>query len=225
MVTHKTCIFDIDGTLFDSNSTFDFFEYFFSTTKNYRILKFILGNKLAKIINRVLFRIFSLDLKRMLYIAMLRNKSYSELSFYAKAFCYDFLSYKKKKETFALLKELRTENIYFVTATMDFLAEQIVAYIREELSLENISVGSTKLAYNNNICTGKIEMDLLGKKLYYLFSLGLKRTFDIVVSDDLSDLELMKNSKMSYVVFTKKNYSKWNRMLKKQIFAHKIIET
>ncbi len=225
MVTKKTCIFDIDGTLFDSNSTFDFFEYFFASTRKYKILRSILGFKLAKIINMLFFRIFSLDLKRMLYISMLRNKSYTELSVSAKDFCYNFLAYNKKKETFELLKEFRTENIYFVTATMDFLAEQIVAYIKKELSLENINVGSTKLAYNNNICTGKIKMDLLGNKLYYLYNLGLKSSFDIVASDDITDLELMNNSKMSYIIFTKKNYSKWKRVLKKQNFVYKKIET
>lgn len=221
----KICIFDIDGTIFASNSTFDFLHFSFGKTARYRRTNVLFGNIFSKILNRILFKVFSFDLKRKMYIRILKGKSRTELEEFADIFCSEFLNFRKNNDVIGLISQLKDENICFVSATLDFLSKRIILFLKNLLSLENVTVLSTELLYKNGICTGKIKKDLLNKKLFALNELRVEKPFDFVVSDDLFDIPLMENSRESYVVLTKKNKMKWEKKLKSANFKFKTIDT
>ncbi len=71
----------------------------------------------------------------------------------------------------------------------------------------NADFFASKLEFKNGICTGRISNDLLGAK-NKIFEY---ENIDLVVTDNLSDLELVKKSSKSIILSTPKNIGFWER--------------
>lgn len=83
------------------------------------------------------------------------------------------------------------------SATIDIVAEKIA----NEFSVNYIS---SKLGYYDGICSGKLFLDLLGKKEKFI-----NHDVDLVVTDNVSDLALVKKANSSVILSTDKNFNFW----------------
>ena len=92
-------IFDLDGTLIDSNSTFDFMNYIFGKNLLYKIY----NSFVFKIANRISVKFFSFDFKRILNLSLLKGISKSTLESWAKQFYNDFINNKRIKDEILIL--------------------------------------------------------------------------------------------------------------------------
>lgn len=202
-------IFDICGTLYDSNTTMDFCEYRVSG-KNKIILK-LSKTILAKVINKISVKLFAYDIIRILHIKTLKGLKATEIESDANNFVDNYLENKKIKEVYEILKFHDKENIILVSATIEPVAKAIAK------KLGNLNYRATTLEYQEDRCLGKIKDDLLGKKQHYFKN----KEIEFIITDNKSDLDLCKMAKEVVIVSKKKNLNFWQS---KDLKIQKIIE-
>lgn len=142
------------------------------------------------------------DFIRNIGVGKLAGKTHIELDNEASQFYNSFLSSREIKETHAIIADLRKQGfrIILISATMDFLAKEIGNRISAD------SVFSTSLVYEGEICVGKIEKDLLGKKHLLVEQILAEEeakngeTEIVVITDDKTDIELALLAQRSFVV-------------------------
>lgn len=212
----KIVLCDICGTLYLSNTTFDFLD-FFVKNNSYKFLKRFCLNIVTKKINALVYYFFKIDMIRSLLLLYLHGYSYEYLKSAANEFYLQFLEQRKNDLTLKKLEELRAVGyqIFLVSATIDVVAETIGGH------LNATRIFSTKLLYDKlGVCQGKIDYDLLGNKLPYLIRNNVFPPFDIVITDDFSDLSLIQNAISTYIVTYEKKLRRWNRVINKNILTN-----
>lgn len=204
----KLALIDICDTLYSSNTTFDFIKWMSGKPGGGGIFGFL--KKIpVKAVNKILFLLFRIDIPRWIVIRRLNGLSKDELLLLANRFYEEFLVPRKKKEVHLILQDLKEQNydLILVSATLDFIAETIAG----KLYIDKFF--STQLYYDNNICKGKIKSDLLGRKERLIIPIIHQYNEVITVTDNKSDLPLIKLSSRSIVVSDKKNVSFWKKKL------------
>lgn len=196
----KPIIFDVCWTLYRSNTTFDFIIYVYmeKRIKNFRFL--ILTSKVGKIFFLLLGKLIGRDIYRSMFVGLLKGFTRSDLNDLVENFYYNFLEKKKIDYTFEIFNKIDTQEIVLCSASLDV----VVSYIADYL---NVDFFSSELEFKNDICTGKISKDLLGRKDILLEDENL----ELVVTDNLSDLPLVKKSSKSIILSTPKNVNFWKR--------------
>lgn len=210
---------DICGTLYDSNTTFDFLD--FSIKGN----KYILFRKLSKLIfwkffNKMSFRLLHLDLTRAIAVRFLKGMSREQLAQKMEIFYNESLSLLKQKEVIGIVDKNTSEGkrVILVSATLDFISKKI----SEVMDIKECY--STTLNYNEGICQGTIKSDLLSNKLEFLSSQGFNENFNVSITDNFSDLDLLKVSEESIIITKEKNKARWEKTLQKaDIVNYRII--
>jgi phosphoserine phosphatase len=201
---------DICGTLFNSNTTFDFLDYYFDCHKTYHYFRLFTKTVVWKSFNLCLLKGFGIDLTRILAIRRLKGFTKNELSEMANHFYSNYLMSRKIQPVFQLLELYKSEGrtIILVSATMDFIADEVAQRTEIETSY------STVLQYDKGgRCKGKISMDLLGRKFVSLKGKQLNPPYAVVITDHLSDIDIVKNAFHSILITTSKTEVKWNRLL------------
>ncbi len=202
-------IFDICGTLYNSNTTMDFCEYRAVGIKK-KILK-LSKTILAKVINKLSVKFFNFDLIRVLHIRSLKDLDINALQKDANDFVEQYLENKKIEEVHDILKNYDKNDVILVSATIDIIANAIAQ------KLGGLKYISTTLEYKEDKCLGKIKDDLLGNKQHYFKN----QEIEFIITDNKSDLDLCKMAKEVVIVSKKKNLSFWQS---KDLKIQKIIE-
>jgi phosphoserine phosphatase len=212
---------DICGTLYKSNTTFDFLDYYFDCHKTYHYFRLFTKTVVWKSFNLFLLKCLGIDLTRILAIRRLKGFTRNQLSEMANHFYSDYLMSRKIQPVFQLLELYKSEGrtIILVSATMDFIAVEVARRTEIELSY------STDLQYDKcDRCKGKISMDLLGRKFLFLKGKQLNPPYAVVITDNLSDIDIVKNSLHSILITTSKTEARWKRLLlANQIDKYKLI--
>jgi phosphoserine phosphatase len=209
--TRKIILLDICGTIYRSNTTFDFLDYFFADNIGYKLFCFLFRCKFARLVNKIIAGFCKYDFLRYFSIRFLEGYTEQEILQKAGYFCKEILEHKKQNKIIEIINQnINQQNhIIIVSATLDCVAVQVakVFGINEYYASE--------LEYRNNICTGKIRNDLLDCKLVKIQEKGIAPPFELTISDNFTDIELMKHSKYSYIISRIKRKRKWERILKK----------
>jgi HAD superfamily phosphoserine phosphatase-like hydrolase len=192
----KVAFVDICGTLYDSNTTLDFLTLSNSSFASLR------KNLFSRLLNKISRSVIRYDFIRNIGVGKLAGKTHTELNNEALQFFNSYLSSREIKETHAIIADLRKEGfkIILISATMDFLAREI----GNRLSAD--SVFSTSLIYEGEICMGKIENDLLGRKHLLVEQILAEEkakngeTEIVVITDDKTDIELAMLAQRSFVI-------------------------
>ncbi|WKE66791.1 hypothetical protein PVT67_06005 [Gallaecimonas kandeliae] len=195
----EVSVFDVCGTLYRSNTTFDFIRYF---RKGSLSLTF-LDVKIVKIPLLLIGKVLGIDLYRLIFIRLLKGFSRLELDNAAESFYDNFLSGKKINEVHFLLEDekLSGKEIALCSASLDL----IISVISRNLEVDNFY--ATNLLFNDqDICKGSISNDLLGRK-DTIFS--DTHELDLVATDNKSDKNIIMNAKRKYIVSTTKDVSFW----------------
>lgn len=192
-------IFDICDTMYDSNTTFDFLDYVFQEEKKYIFYRKMSKTIPVKIINKLVFKLFNFDLIRSFFLLRLKGKRRDDLKLLVNKFYDNVLVHKERSEIIDLLNKNKNKNkeILLASATIDIVAEKIA----NEFSVNYIS---SKLGYYDGICSGKLFLDLLEKKEKFI-----NHDVDLVVTDNVSDLALVKKANSSVILSTDKNFNFW----------------
>lgn len=192
-------IFDICGTLYSCNTTFDFCKAIESRAF-YRLILKASKSILGKIINRILEKTFGFELIRMLHINVLRGMSQDDVEEKARDYVRSVLVEKKIQAVHELLARKKTENTILVSATIEPIAKAIA------IELDIPRYLATTLKTKNGIFTGKIERDLLGNKHKLLSNDNI----ELVVTDNKSDYKLCQFSNQVVIVSKQSDLKFWN---------------
>lgn len=210
-------IFDLCGTLYQSNTTFDFLDfYFLDKSRSYRFNRKIFKTIPWRLFNRVLMKLLDLDLTRYICIRQLRKYNKEQLSQMADHFVTAFLNTRKFQVTQHLLREAQAghREVMIMSASLDF----IVAAVAKELQVTRFY--SSELEYEGDICTGKLRNDLLGKKSAFCRNSHIPLEEAIIVTDNLSDQDLVSLASEAYIVCASKHVKFWEKFRSvKQIYC------
>lgn len=193
-------IFDVCWTMYKSNTTFDFIKFVYKTEniKSFRLI--FLKSQIVKLVLLLLGRLLGRDIYRELFVRLLRGFSRNKLDILSERFYREILIENKINYTFDIFEKINTDEILLCSASLDV----VVAHIANEL---NVDFFASELEFENGVCTGKISKDLLGMKDKILEN----KKIELVVTDNLSDLLLVKKSSKSIILSTPKNISFWKR--------------
>lgn len=208
---------DICGTLYHSNTTFDFLDFFLKK-KSFHMFRRVTKLLVWKLFNKFILAFLGKDLTRSIAIRFLKGYSKEALTAAMDAFFIHRLSKLENKETLRILEEFKKEGktVILVSATMDFIASRVAQAV-------NISqYYSTTLNYKNGHCLGTICHDLLRRKSKLLKMNGLNPPYAATITDDFSDLPLLLSSDLAIVVTKKYKANKWEKRLSNHSHYHLI---
>lgn len=193
---NKLALFDIDGTLYEGNSTFDFIQYVNINNNRYHIFK--RKYKYLKVYNKFLNVFFRYDWYKLKSTEFLAGYSKEELEELAKQFYQDVLVQNEIKPVLELLRfyQKNQYQVVLVTATLDPIAKVIAQ------QLDANSYLCTKLIYQDDICIGKYEKDILNDKLMIVSEkYDLANSTSVFYSDNRQDISLLKKTNLgAYIV-------------------------
>lgn len=195
----KTVVFDLCGTLLSSNTTLDFIRYI----DNSFFRNYILDNIFFKYPVSLLGKFLSMDIYRYLFITRLKGHLKNELEEKAFNFIAEQFLHKSIPETMKMLHNevVSGSNIIICSASLDCVVKAVV----EHLEIKCSCIFS-ELQYTDDVCEGVLLRDVLGKKHNLIAS-----QIDLVVTDNLTDLELVRKSNNSFIISKRKNVKFWKK--------------
>ena len=196
----KLIIFDVCWTMYKSNTTFDFIKYVYKVEGINSFKLDFLNSLIGRFLILLLGKLVGRDIYRELFVDLLKGFSKESLEKSSERFYNEFLIEKKVDYTFNLINSMPLNSIILCSASLDIVVEHIAKML-------NADFFASKLEFKNGICTGRISNDLLGAK-NKIFEY---ENIDLVVTDNLSDLELVKKSSKSIILSTPKNIGFWER--------------
>lgn len=192
-------IVDVCWTMYRSNTTFDFISFVIKKQKKINFKFFLLNFFVTKVFLIVLGRILKKDCYRYFYISLLKGYHYDALAKYVDQFYQEFLIGRKIEFTFNLLDGFVDKaDVILCSASLDIVVEKVA----NNLGVEYFA---SHLSFKNNVCLGLLESDLLFSK-HELFS---DVEIDCVITDNLSDYNLVKKAKNPIILSNKKNLIFW----------------
>lgn len=206
-------IIDICGTLYKSNTTFDFIKYHFGDSAQFKMINNFRRNRFVCNLNYMWFKLTGDDVMRRRLIKILKGESKDKLVSMAKDFYENYLLSHRNSQCFDIIEKYRNNGarLVLVSATLDIIAKTIAEY-------ENVPEWvASNLSFDNDRCEGKIKNDLLKGKLEYTLRLTDNTHFD-VITDNYSDGDIIKASSHSYLVQYSNKLNKWNRFIDKNTF-------
>ena len=219
MMNKEYFLIDICGTIFNSNTTFDFLKFYFSKKHWYKILIMIRKIKILIIINAIFMRLFQIDLLRYWALTHLKGYTKEQLSSMSDIFYKEYLTKRTNKEATEIIERMKRENkeLILVSATLDCIAFAV------SKNMNIPCVFSSKLAFKNNKCLGRLQHDLLTNKLNVLVDNKINPPYWGIITDNYSDMALIKKSQHVFLIqySNKKNY--WKHLSDKQNIETKLI--
>lgn len=193
----KILYLDVCGTLFDSNTTFDFLQFHFKGYKKYLVF-FLRRFVFCKVLNKLFLTFFHVDLIRVVAIYLLRGDKKSDLKIKAKKFV---CGLRKNQAVFDFIEKnySNVDEIYLLSASLDFIVEEVCLFF------DYSGYFSTTLLYDDNgICLGKIRDDLLLSKSS-IIKTHCETSYKIFLSDNFSDVKAAKCVDVFVPVVSKKH--------------------
>jgi phosphoserine phosphatase len=202
-------LLDICGTLYDSNTTFDFLDFHFKS-RGYRLFRRLTRLIIWRAFNKILFHSICLDLTRMMAVRFLKGITIKQLEDSVDAFYTDWLVHQSYEAVHSLVNGYKQEgkNVVIVSATLDVIAQKV------SKSLGVSEWYSTSLGVVDGCCTGKIQVDLLSRKLPFLKSQQVFPPYYATITDNFSDLDLIYQSNHAVIVTNQAHQAKWKKLLK-----------
>ena len=214
-------VFDICGTIFKSNTTFDFLTFWLTPrSKYYSSFDKLRKTFIWKVINKITRTYLHVDITRIIALRFLKGYSRLQLLEGADMFYETYLITHLNDYVVGKLKGLHVNpscNVLIASATIDVVAEVIARKMQIKKWY------SSELCYLDGICQGKLSKDLLGKKIDLVQEIQ-NLTIDAVFTDDFSDIPLLKEASQKNIVVYPKTDKKWKKIVKKMNWDVNFIE-
>ena len=175
--------------------------------------------KILIIINAIFMRLFQIDLLRYWALTHLKGYTKEQLSSMSDIFYKEYLTKRTNKEATEIIERMKRENkeLILVSATLDCIAFAV------SKNMNIPCVFSSKLAFKNNKCLGRLQHDLLTNKLNVLVDNKINPPYWGIITDNYSDMALIKKSQHVFLIqySNKKNY--WKHLSDKLNIETKLI--
>lgn len=195
----KIAVFDVCGTLYDSNTTFDFLDIYFRRNKKYNLFRKFSKSFPGKLFNYPFYRFLKYDIIRFVATGFLKGVSEHELKSATKLFVDEHLETKIKKDIYNLMSEYKEKG--FLIILMSGSYSPIVEDVRDYFNVDDFFASELEIV--DSKYTGKYKSDQLYNKKDILLEKYPDITELIVVSDNRTDYELMKIADKGYAVCNK----------------------
>jgi len=204
----KIAVFDVCDTIYSANTTFYFLDSFFESNREYQRFRKFTKLYLVKVLNAIIYKITKKDLIRLYATRFLKGFSVDEIESYCKEFVANTLSKKEQKVIINKLKDYQQSGykIVLMSGSYEFIVKEVASFYKAD------NYFASELEVENGFFLGRYKKDILLSK-----SEILKYNYDkfeelIVVSDNKSDLELMKMANKSFAVCNRvKDCNFWNQ--------------
>jgi len=185
-------VFDLCGTLFNSNTTFDFVRFHFKKRA------FFIFSVPVRVISKITNKLFGFDLVRTLAIRSIKGLSEAELSEMVEEFYVGYLAGKKNEEVMELFQKF-SRDVVIVSASI----QPIVKYVSFVLGAKSF-IGS-ELHKVGQCYSGRLSNDLLGNKASFLRGMNI----EMVVTDNFSDIDVVLLSDRAVLVAKDEDIGYW----------------
>ena len=204
----KIAVFDVCGTLYNSNTTFDFLDWYFKNNLKYKLFRKLSKSKLGKLANYPFYKFLKKDLIRIYATKFLNGIKEKEIEVASNQFVNLILKDKIKKDIEKLMIEYKNQGyeIVLISGSYNFIIKEVSKYFKiNDYFASNLEIKSEKY-------TGKIEFDQLFNKINILKSKYPNFKELVVVSDNLADYPLLKEANKSYIICNKhKHLEIWEK--------------
>jgi phosphoserine phosphatase len=208
----KLYIFDVCGTMFHSNTTYDFLGYYFrrKNKTKYLICRTVLSypsKALLIILNKLGLRI---EL-RLFLIGLLKGENEKEVGISAEAFVKDFLLQRKNHRVQDILDQAlkQHENVILASASLNPVVKSIAGYFNVKAHYSTVLEQTKERLYS-----GKLVQDIKGEKLAHLKQVMDLDKFDLIVlTDNLDDISLVKIAEKALIISKPRTLNIWKRLL------------
>lgn len=215
-------IFDICGTIFKSNTTFDFLTFLLvPKSKTYSSFDKLRKTIAWKVINKLSRTYLHIDITRIIALRFLRGYSREQLLLEADTFYDAYLMKHPNSYVLDKIREIQSDescDLLIASATIDVVAEVIA----DRLQIKEWH--SSELCYKEGFCQGKLSKDLLGKKKELVENI-CSRCIDSMFTDDITDIPLLKYAKQKNIIVYPKTYKKWKKIVKQMDWNVNFIES
>ncbi len=196
----KVAVFDVCGTIYQSNTTFDFLSFIYRGQLNGVLWKMVIRSIPGKVIGYLFYRYGKYDIYREVGTKLLRRFSVAELDQKAILFVENFLSKKQNNEVIKKIKLYRQQGykIVFISGSYNF----IIRRIAEALGADDYF--GSRLNQNEQHYLGGYLEDLQGEKVKVLAENYPNRSHLVVFTDNSSDLSLLRLANAPFVVVNNK---------------------
>ncbi|KJE27992.1 HAD phosphoserine phosphatase-like hydrolase, IB family protein [Geobacillus kaustophilus] len=201
----KIALFDVCGTIFHSNTTFDFLEYYLKNNKTFRVFNKIRKSIILKITNHLIYKLTKIDLMRLIATRFLNGSSLEDIQKASKEFVKILVKYKLNKQIYDLIVQYKNAGYHIVlfSGSYSFIVEEVMKLINAD------AFYASSLKIKDNVVTGKYDKDILLKKKE-IFKKEYKQYSDlVVVTDNKTDLDLIEIATKGFIVSKKKNKNFW----------------
>ncbi|MFZ5973491.1 MAG: HAD family hydrolase [Bacteroidota bacterium] len=203
----EVLVIDVCDTLFKSNTTFDFVDYLLGNTNRLRHQFFLLiTSRLSPAFYtlELLGKVTGIDVIRRLVIFLLRGYPKNMVEQWATDFMEDFLMPRLNTEVLQILQHRKSSKRFLISSSV----EPVVKAIAHRL---NVGYYASGLEERNGVITGRMSMDLTGKKHHVVEAINLTTPIHqlVVVTDNKSDYRLVEMAQERFVVVyseEKKNF-------------------
>ncbi|MCL6261247.1 haloacid dehalogenase-like hydrolase [Aquiflexum sp. TKW24L] len=210
---NKVYVFDVCGTLFHSNTTYDFLLFYFKRTNSVKffLCRLVLSTPTKAIVVLLSKLGFKPDLRGFL-ISQLKGESIEQLEKYADRFVKEFLETRKVEFTHNLLMDAKRKGNQLILASGSI--DIVVKAISRHLSIKDFFSANLKEDGKGKL-TGQIHHDPKGKKESMIFENTLIDPSSlVVVTDNFDDISLIGLSGQAYIISKRKRKKMWESLLK-----------
>tara|TARA_B110001469_G_C9511984_1_gene255125 strand:- start:87 stop:740 length:654 start_codon:yes stop_codon:yes gene_type:complete len=204
----KIAVFDVCGTLYRSNTTFEFLDFYFLDNTRYKLFRIFSKSYIGKLLNYPFFKFFKFDILRFIAISFLKGESTSDVKSATHTFVTEILARKIQPEIQKLYNKYQRDGYYIIlmSGSLDF----IISTITDEWQANDSY--STVLQIKDNKFTGRVSFDQLFNKCKVLDENYENIDELIVVSDNASDLSLLEKADVGFAVCNKEKHKAfWQR--------------
>lgn len=204
----KVAIFDVCGTLYDSNTTFDFLDYCFQGNISYKVFRGISSTYFIRGFNYFVNKLFGIDVVRKLATRYLNRYSFAQIEDFSRLFFHEYLVNKEKSDIVRLMNDYfyRGYRIVLMSASYLFIVDKIAKHFNIQ------DYYASELEIIDGYYTGNYSNDLYHRK-YSIFLENYKQIDSlVVVTDNKSDIDLLEIANKAYVVCDRhKNSVFWEK--------------
>jgi phosphoserine phosphatase len=207
--SEKIAVFDVCNTLYRSNTTHDFVEFYLQHRPSWRLSIFrLLRIKLLGPVWAGLSWAMGRDVFRVISVKMLRGAPAEEMDRMAAEFVRTFLETRAKSRVLLLMDELRREQYRIVLASASF--EWVVREIARVLNADGFF--ACTVAVEHGKIAGRYSCDIRGQK-HCVVARQFPRAEDVVaITDNGEDADLIRMSSRAWIVCEQRKHQRWARM-------------
>jgi len=204
----KLAVFDVCGTIYRSNTTYDFLAFFFRPRSKAKVLLLSAGRCLPAKVLWKSFRLFRReDWFRGIAVGLLKGTAPDEIRREAARFVETVLEGRKIEEVGELLRTLKEEG--YETVLMSSSLSCVVAEVAAHLGVDRFFASELEVVQGR--LTGRYADDIKGRKreVYEKNFRGVEEL--AVVTNNREDLDLLTIADRSWIVLKRKDRGYWSR--------------